>query len=273
MTTRGPAIRRLIQLFSAAGVAAAFALIAVASSAGVRNGAFMPASPGEPISGAGRAVQSTNWSGYVVQSKKHHITAVKSKFKVPSGGVPTGYASNWTGIGGFGTSDLIQAGSSEFFTTRAKYFAWYEMLPGPETPLQNCKGKPSCKVRPGDQMMVKIKQVSSNKWQFAIKDATEGWSWSKTVKYSSQRATAEWILEAPTVSGRQSKLPHGLGISYFGPTSTYTTTNGKTHTIAQGNPLTIDLVHRGKAEATPSPLASDGQSFNSCAYASSCSTP
>lgn len=258
----------------AAASASALALLFAGGSAATHNGVFVPATPGGPLPLGGHAVKSTNWSGYVVTPNSGGITGVKSKFVVPAGGSPTGYASNWTGIGGFGTSDLIQAGTSEFFTKSAKsYFPWYEMLPGPETPLTHCKTHPSCKIKAGDKMTVSIKQTSSNKWHFSIKDATAGWSWSKNVKYNSKRLSAEWILEAPTVGLGQSTLPHGLGTSHFGPTSTYTTSNGKSHTIAQGKPTTIDLVHNGKAEATPSRLASNGQSFNSCAYASSCPTP
>lgn len=258
-------------LFVAAS-ATAFALLFASGSGAAHNGVFVPATPGQPLPPGGHAVKSTNWSGYVVTSQKHPITGVKSKFTVPSGGSPTGYASNWTGIGGYGTSDLIQAGTSEFFAPSKNYFAWYEMLPGPETALHGCQHKSSCPVKPGDKMVVVIKQNSSKKWHFSIQDKTAGWSWSKTVTYNSKRASAEWILEAPTVGGGQSSLPHGLGTSFFGPTSTYTV-KGNSHTIAQGKPVTIDLVRGSTREATPSLLGSNGQSFNSCAWASSCPTP
>jgi hypothetical protein len=62
------------------------------------------------------------------------------------------------------------------------------------------------------------------------------------------------------------------GTTSFGPTSTYVA-GGQTLTIAQGNPTQIDLSPGLVNEATPSALASDGQSFNVCAYAQSCATP
>jgi hypothetical protein len=59
---------------------------------------------------------------------------------------------------------------------------------------------------------------------------------------------------------------------HFGPTSTYPDGSG-THTIAAGNPTLIFLSPGVVNEATPSALASDGQSFNDCAYAQSCPAP
>jgi hypothetical protein len=110
-------------------------------------------------------------------------------------------------------------------------------------------------------------------WRISVADSTNGWSWRKTLNYTSSRSSAEWILEAPLVGGGQSKLPRGLGTSFFGPTSTYTA-KGSTRTIAQGKPVTVDMVYgRNKAESTPSPLGADGQSFNVCAYKPSCPTP
>jgi hypothetical protein len=110
-------------------------------------------------------------------------------------------------------------------------------------------------------------------WRISVADSTNGWSWRKTLNYTSSRSSAEWILEAPLVGGGQSKLPRGLGTSFFGPTSTYTA-KGSTRTIAQGKPVTVDMVYgRNKAESTPSPLGAYGQSFNVCAYKPSCPTP
>jgi hypothetical protein len=99
------------------------------------------------------------------------------------------------------------------------------------------------------------------------------WTWSRDVQYASKESSAEWILEAPTVVA-QSTLAN-VGTASFGPTSTYTA-GGVTHTIAAGNPTEILLSPSpvgGVDEATPSALASDGQSFNDCAYASTCPAP
>jgi hypothetical protein len=243
-------------------------------AASAPNGVVRPAIPGQPAPLAGRTFKSANWSGYVTTSKAHHITAVTSTFLSPSPTLHPGYSSTWAGIGGFKTHDLIQAGTSEFVnTTGPTYFAWFEMLPGPEKQLHNCTGDPLCTVTAHDNITVAINRLPSGRWHFSVADSTNGWSWTKTVSYNSTRSSAEWILEAPTVNGAQSTLPRGLGTSVFGPTSTYVV-NGVTRTIAQGNPVTVDMVTaKGRAEATPSALASNSQSFDVCAYKSSCPPP
>jgi hypothetical protein len=208
----------------------------------------------------------------VVTSKTHRITKASGAFTVPTASQPpTGFASNMVGIGGFRTTDLIEAGPAEFATTTGTtYFAWYELLPAPETQLSNCSGDSTCTVTPGDHMRVKIRRVSSARWKISMTDHGH-WSFSKTVTYHSSRYSAEWILLAPTVNGTQSSLPQ-LSTSFYGPTSTYTV-RSVTKTIAQGNPDTIIMnTPTGAPEATPSKLDS-GQSFNTCAYAPSCVSP
>jgi hypothetical protein len=242
-------------------------------------GRLIPAHPGARLPLHGGTVDSLNWSGYAVTPSADNITAVNSTFVVPSAGlVPPGFAATWTGIGGYSTSDLIQAGAAEQSAPSdpllgPQYYAWYELLPNSETPLTGCSGDPNCTVTPGDQISVSISNVSGDTWSIQLTDAGK-WSWSKDVSYSSSKSSAEWILEAPTLVVAQTLLAN-VGTVHFGPTSTYTA-GGTTYTIAQGNPTQIDLSPSpvgGLDEATPSALASDGQSFNDCAYAQSCPTP
>jgi hypothetical protein len=117
---------------------------------------------------------------------------------------------------------------------------------------------------------VNIFQIAATQWTISVVDAGH-WSWSSNVSYQSSNSSAEWIHEAPTVEGLQSTLAN-TGTTSFGPTSTYVA-GGQTSTIAQGNPTEIVLSPGLINEATPSALASDGQSFNVCAYAQSCATP
>jgi hypothetical protein len=223
----------------------------------------------------GGTTSSLNWSGYAVTPSSSNITAVSSAFTVPAAGaLPPGFAATWTGIGGYNTSDLIQAGTAEQSAPDnpvlgPQYYAWYELLPDSETPLTNCTGDANCTVRPGDNVTVNIGQVSGNTWNISLTDAGH-WSWSKNVTYSSSESSAEWILEAPTLVA-QTTLAN-VGTQHFGPTSTYTA-GGVTHTIAEGDPTQIDLGTGVVNEATPSALASDGQSFNDCAYQQSCPAP
>ncbi|HEY2654036.1 MAG TPA: hypothetical protein VGI50_19085 [Solirubrobacteraceae bacterium] len=265
-------------------ILAAAALLGTATAAAAQTssirpaprgvGVLIPAHKGQVLPLRGGTVDSLNWSGYAV-TPGSGITAVSSTFVVPSAGlVPPGFAATWTGIGGYNTSDLIQAGAAEQSLPSnpvlgPQYYAWYELLPNSETQLTGCSGDANCTVTPGDKMSVNINDVSGNTWSISVADSGK-WTWSKDVTYSSSESSAEWILEAPTLVAQTLLAP--VGTVHFGPTSTYTA-GGATHTIAQGNPTQIDLGTGVVNEATPSALASDGQSFNDCAYALSCPAP
>lgn len=257
----------LIAMFAATGAASA--------RAGSGIGALVPTHKGEVLPAHGGSADSLNWSGYAVTPSSDNVTAVSSTFTVPSAGlVPPGFAATWTGIGGYNTSDLIQAGTAEQSAPSnpivgPQYYAWYELLPASETQLTGCTGDASCTVTPGETITVNISEVSGNTWSVAMTDAGH-WSWSKDLTYSSSKSSGEWILEAPTLVA-QTTLAN-VGTVHFGPTSSYTA-GGVTHTIAAGDPTQIDLGPGGVNEATPSALAPDGQSFNDCAYQQSCPTP
>lgn len=239
-----------------------------------------PTGPNEPSQSAATQKSSTslNWSGYAV-TPGSGVTAVKSSFTVPAVGLlPPGFAAIWTGIGGYSTSDLIQAGVAEQSLpsnplTGPQYYPWYEMLPAGAVQLTNCTGDPTCAVTPGQQVTVEIAQTTPGNWKVSLQDAGH-WSWQQQFAYRSSGSSAEWILEAPTVISQQ--LLAGVGTVHFGPDSTFTE-GSTTRTIAQGNPTSIVLsplpIGGLLNEATPSPLAANGQSFNSCAYRTSCPTP
>ena len=256
-----------LALLGAAVAVAGFAPTTASAAAHNNHGRLIPAVKGAVLPTRNDTVSSLNWSGYATTGSG--ITAVKSTFTVPAAGLlPPGFAANWTGIGGYNTSDLIQAGTSE--DPIEGYYAWYEILPASETPLTNCSGDASCTVNPGDVVTVDIHLVGTNLWSVSLTDAGH-WSWQQNISYASSESSAEWIFEAPTV-GVQT-IPDNTGTNYFGPTSTFTNASG-THTIAQGNPVTIDMGPGiGVNEATPSGLASNGQSFNVCAYQQTCPTP
>jgi hypothetical protein len=266
-----------VAMLVGAGAAGArvHARAASARSALRATGVLIPSHKGQVLPMHGGTTDSLNWSGYAVTPSTDNITAVASSFTVPSAGlVPPGFAATWTGIGGYSTSDLIQAGTAEQSAPSNpllgdQYYAWYELLPASETQLTGCTGDPNCTVTPGDDVTVNISQVSGNTWSIAMTDANH-WTWSKDVTYTSSESSGEWILEAPTLVA-QTTLAN-VGTTHFGPTSTYTA-GGVTHTIAAGDPTQIDMGPGGVNEATPSALASDGQSFNDCAYAQTCPTP
>src|SRR5581483_10912424 len=143
---------------------------------------------------------SLNWAGYVVpEAGGHPITEVHTKFTVPATQtVSIGGAAMWTGIGGFGTPDLIQAGVSTGDILNGTY-AWFEILPAAEQILFNdCKGDPTCTVNTGDTVEVWIKNLGGDHWYMAMNDFNH-WVWSTKLDYHSSESSAEWILEATSL--------------------------------------------------------------------------
>jgi Peptidase A4 family len=263
-----PVIRTLISAALLGGVGSLGAAAAVAAPS-IHTGV------NHLIAVHGDTDDSLNWAGYAV-TPGSGITAVSGNFTVPSAEeVPPGFSASWAGIGGFSTSDLIQAGVSENSAVTGEvlggqYNAWYEILPASETPISNCSGDSSCTVNPGDKISVNISNAGGNTWDISLTDAGN-WSWSTSVNYASSESSAEWIQEAPSLDGVQT-IPADVGTVSFGG-STFTE-GGSTETIAAGSPTLIDESPVGEVnEATTSPLGSDGESFNVCVYAQSCSAP
>jgi hypothetical protein len=121
------------------------------------------------------------------------------------------YSSQWVGIDGFNNSDLIQTGTeSDFVNGRARYDAWWEILPAAETVISTMT------VQPGDTMSATITKGSGSSWTITIKDVTNGGHFSTVQTYNGPRTSAEWIEEAPTVGGRVATLAN-YGLTTFDP--------------------------------------------------------
>src|SRR5581483_2091822 len=141
--------RRTAALSVVAASALALTGLAPAASAHAvpNHGRLIPAVKGAVLPTRNSTTSSLNWSGYATDPGSG-ITGVKSTFTVPTVAVaPPGFAANWTGIGGYNSQDLIQAGTSE--DELQGYYAWYEILPASETPISNCTNDSSCTVNPG----------------------------------------------------------------------------------------------------------------------------
>lgn len=216
-----------------------------ASSAVASHGVFHPTS----AAAAQALLQSSNWSG--IADTGGTYTSVKGSWKVPTVVSAPGnrYASDWVGIGGFNTGDLIQAGTSEQMVNGiAQYNAWTEILPASEVPI------PGFVVRPGDAMTVTVKKGSGHKWAIVVRDATSGKTFTKHLTYASCLCSAEWIHEAPTVNGVQAVLASTTN-AVFDPGFV----NGATVIGSGGTVNRIQLV--GATDATPSNLDSDNDGF------------
>jgi hypothetical protein len=197
-----------------------------AGSAGVVVDAFGYFTPPSQTTSTGSVVFSANWSGYEYGAGP--FSSVAGTFNVPDLETTSTAtdAAEWVGIDGADNSDLIQAGVGEEYdpgTNTVQIQAWWEVLPAPETPIT------SVAVVPGDSITVQIRQLSGTQWTIALTNNTTGRSFSTSPVYAGPGASAEWVVEAPTVDpGGQSTLGayspevNFTGITAVGPTPTVT---------------------------------------------------
>src|ERR1700722_559807 len=220
--SRGRLLRPVIRTMISAGL---FGVVGSFGAAAAVAGASGQAGVNHLISVRGDTADSLNWAGYAV-TPGSGITAVSGNFTVPSVGVlPPGFSASWAGIGGYSTSDLIQAGVSENSAVGGEllggqYNAWYEILPASETPISGCSGDANCTVSPGDKVSVDISNAGGDNWNINLSDAGK-WSWSTSLTYASSESSAEWIQEAPSLGGVQT-IPAAVGNVSFGPPSSFT---------------------------------------------------
>jgi len=197
--------------------------------------------------------QSTNWSGWVNTSGGLGYTSASGTWTVPTV-TPTSddrYSSDWVGIGGDPSPDLIQAGTEQDSVGgNARYHAWYEVLPAPELQITTMA------VSAGDTMHVTLAESTPEVWTITLSDQSNGGSFSTTIPYSSTFLTAEWIHEAVTVNGTVATLPitsnahFDLGLA-----------NGQTIANAGGAQSIQMFDSNNNPIATPSGLDSDGDGF------------
>jgi hypothetical protein len=192
---------------------------------------------------------SSNWSGIAVTGQVY--SQVAGSWTVPTVKAEPGnrYASDWVGIGGYSSGDLIQAGTSEQYAGgHASYNAWTEIIPQAEVVI------PGFTVHPGDAMTVVITKGTGNAWKIVVTDSTESESFTKNLTYHSTESSAEWIHEAPEVGGSIVDIATTTNADFD-----HGTVNGSTVIGSAGAQHRIQLVGAspGDTKATPSKLDSD----------------
>ena len=207
-----------------------------------------PGHGGPPSTSYGWA--SSNWSGYAITDSTYQ--SITGSWIVPSVTATHGqtYSSAWIGIDGFNNSDLIQTGTEQDASKSGNsYYAWWEILPASETVIT------SMTVRPGDHMSASIVNNGNGTWTITLNDLTENETFTTTQAYSGPAASAEWIMEAPTIGG------HVATLANYGETTV------NPGTVNGGNPgLTAQeggvMVQKNQQVSTPSLPDSDTDGFN-----------
>jgi hypothetical protein len=167
------------------------------------------AKSGESIANA----TSSNWSGSVCQAPRGRTFGwVAGQWTVPNPHAPTlgsYYASEWIGIDGWGSGDVLQAGTETeiidlgIFTFRQVY-VWWEWFPANEVAITNFA------VSAGDTMYCLICVNSSNTATIYLTNQSSGLSTSFSITApkgtSLSGNSAEWIVERPTINGNVANL-------------------------------------------------------------------
>lgn len=169
-----------------------------------------------------------NWAGYAVATNfltpQPNVQGVSASWNVPTveNTGTNAYSSVWIGVGGQFDKTLIQVGTEQDYTNgAAQYSAWYEMLPSNSVSIS------SMHVSPGDQMSASISLVDSNTnlWFISMQDLSTHESFQSNFTYSSEKLSAEWIVERPEINNALSQLADFSGVTF---TDCQATLSGKT---------------------------------------------
>jgi hypothetical protein len=223
-------------------------------------------------------VQSSNWSGYSDVNDTYNSVAstwTEPTVDCSSGGVsiggllgtlfggPSAAAAFWVGLDGYNSSSVEQLGTdSDCNSGTPSYYAWYEMYPNPSITLPG-----QYPVHPGDVMTGWVASNSSGtSFVLALKDATQGWTFSTTQAGSGfARSSAEVIAEAPSecalIFCSEVALANFGKVNFSG--STLIDNAGKQGTLSAFPADEITMTGQtGSPLATPSNLSTDGSSFS-----------
>jgi hypothetical protein len=156
---------------------------------------------------------STNWSGAAVFAPANKpYRFVGGQWTVPSPNAPsdgTYYASEWVGIDGWNSSDVLQAGTETqitkiWFFTATQVYTWWEWFPAGEVKISNLP------VSPGDVMYCLICADSTTHATVSFSNQSTGVGTRFDITAPGRTAltgnVAEWIVERPTVNGSVANL-------------------------------------------------------------------
>jgi Peptidase A4 family len=206
--------------------------------------------------------ESYNWSGYAVTGTD--FTEAKGSWTVPTitcTKSPNAWAVFWVGIDGYSNSTVEQTGTGVWCDRSTPvYFAWYEFYPAASITISTIT------ITPGDKISASITYTGS-KFTAKIEDVTTAktFSISKAVS-GAQRASAEWIAEAPeTVTGIVNLADFtkaNFGVA--GPNSaTDSTVTGVINDFGSNVEAITQVDDTNFKEANPSVLGTNGSSFSS----------
>lgn len=177
--------------------------------------------------GAGiSAAYSHSWSGGVLLSgtqalNSRSFSGAAGEIEVPVAQTPFGvcpiqpvYASEWVGLDGYGSRDIVQAGVETDSVCRSgiqspSYYAWLEWYPGSAYKIMNMP------ITPGSLIYVSTTLTSSTTALIYMVNETANIAVSLKLTVpngaSFVGSSAEWIVERPQVGGLLTSLTNYVG--------------------------------------------------------------
>jgi Peptidase A4 family len=179
-----------------------------------------------PQGNANVATTSNNWSGtaYSNSSNPFTVEAIEGIFVVPTAhqafGSCTGgwdYSSQWVGIDGWGSPDVLQAGTEvdaycSGSTNSSLYSAWIEWFPFNETRVS------SPAIHPGDEVFVEVWSTSpTNGYAYIYNYSTLQTATYNLTPPSGTRLqgnSVEWIVERTSINNVPATLTNYIDSSW-----------------------------------------------------------
>jgi len=166
------------------------------------------------------------------------------------------FSAAWVGVGGFNDATLIQTGTEQDFVNgRAQYAAWWttDAQGYAETSFS-----PSVTVSPGDTISASV-VMKNGSWAITLTDTTTGAVGSQPLRdYTNNELSAEWIMEAPGIGGRQSTIA-SFSTDTFDPGAISGRSGGSSPSFAATDGGI--LVQKNTIESIPSNPDSDKDGF------------
>lgn len=181
------------------------------------------------ITGVSAAVEtagSSNWAGYVAENGNYDGVGASWVITEADNSVPTRAHATWIGIGGYGTNDLIQAGTIAVVENNdtVEYRAWIETLPDPAIMIP-------IKVSVGDEVLVSIVEKADDEWTIRFVNKTTKKFFTKTVAYKSLHKSADWVQELVSLEkGLRIPIDNFESVAF---TDIWAMQNGKKRTLRQ----------------------------------------
>jgi hypothetical protein len=211
---------------------------------------------------------SLNWAGYVVLAESGTVTGASGSWVVPivSCSKKSTYVAFWAGVDGYNDSTVEQGGVlAQCSNGKPVYSAWIEFYPAAPTYA-------TWTPKAGDIVSVTVTCTAVSggaTCTVTVYDGTNTPYSSTSTVSGAKLSSAECITERPAIAGSLTTLAN-FGVVEFGQDYTqvsstcYATVSGISESFgAYPSVSSITMVnYNGNTLAYPSPLTSDGSSFN-----------